>query len=156
MLRLPTTISTLALGLAILLSGPAAAAENVLRFTGISGGAVTMDPHSYDASNTKVATKQVYEALLDIDSNLALVPQLALAWSMRRGSHQVLHGQVAVPRALFSSWILSAGETGHRTRPLPPQNSAQSRRRVHRRCSARSGSSRSPCRRPAGTTFFRV
>jgi peptide/nickel transport system substrate-binding protein len=40
-----------------------------------------MDPHSYDASNTKVATKQVYEALLDIDSNLALVPQLALAWT---------------------------------------------------------------------------
>jgi peptide/nickel transport system substrate-binding protein len=27
-----------------------------------------------------VATKQVYEALLDIDSNLAIVPQLALAW----------------------------------------------------------------------------
>ncbi len=26
------------------------------------------------------ATKQVYEALLDIDSNLAIVPQLALAW----------------------------------------------------------------------------
>lgn len=27
-----------------------------------------------------MATKQVYEALLDIDSNLAIVPQLALAW----------------------------------------------------------------------------
>ena len=40
-----------------------------------------MDPHSYVASNTKVATKQVYEALLDIDSNLAIVPQLALAWT---------------------------------------------------------------------------
>ena len=28
----------------------------------------------------KGATKQVYEALLDVDSNLAIVPQLALAW----------------------------------------------------------------------------
>ena len=27
-----------------------------------------------------MATKQVCEALLDIDSNLAIVPQLALAW----------------------------------------------------------------------------
>ena len=31
-------------------------------------------------ADNKVATKQVYEALLDIDSNLAIVPQLALAW----------------------------------------------------------------------------
>jgi peptide/nickel transport system substrate-binding protein len=61
-------------------AGPAAA-ENVLRFTGISGGAVTIDPHAYVSSHNKVATKQVYEALLDIDSNLAIVPQLALAWT---------------------------------------------------------------------------
>jgi peptide/nickel transport system substrate-binding protein len=59
-----------------------AAAENVLRFASISGGAVTMDPHSYGSSHNKVATKQVYEALLDIDSNLAIVPQLALAWKL--------------------------------------------------------------------------
>ena len=30
--------------------------------------------------DNKGATKQVYEALLDVDSNLAIVPQLALAW----------------------------------------------------------------------------
>jgi peptide/nickel transport system substrate-binding protein len=60
--------------------GGAAAAENVLRFTSISGGAVTIDPHAYTSSHNRVATKQVYEALLDIDSNLAIVPQLALAW----------------------------------------------------------------------------
>src|SRR5262245_29016440 len=59
-----------------------AAAENVLRFASISGGSVTMDPHSYGSSHNKVATKQVYEALLDIDSNLAIVPQLALAWKL--------------------------------------------------------------------------
>jgi peptide/nickel transport system substrate-binding protein len=60
-------------------AGPAAA-ENVLRFASFSGGAVTMDPHSYVTRYNSVATKQVYEALLDVDSNLAIVPQLALAW----------------------------------------------------------------------------
>ena len=80
-MRGPRSLFTgLTIGVTLAVSGPAAA-ENVLRFTGISGGAVTMDPHSYGATNTKVATKQVYEALLDIDSNLALVPQLALAWT---------------------------------------------------------------------------
>ena len=69
----------LSIGIALAVAGPAAA-ENVLRFTGISGGAVTIDPHSYGSSHNSVATKQVYEALLDIDSNLAIVPQLALAW----------------------------------------------------------------------------
>jgi peptide/nickel transport system substrate-binding protein len=57
-----------------------AAAENVLRFTGKDAGAATMDPHSYAIEENKGATYQVYEALLDVDSNLAIVPQLALAW----------------------------------------------------------------------------
>jgi peptide/nickel transport system substrate-binding protein len=74
------SVAVVVLGLLIAGAGPAAA-ENVLRFTGISGGAVTIDPHAYVSSHNKVATKQVYEALLDIDSNLALVPQLALAWT---------------------------------------------------------------------------
>jgi peptide/nickel transport system substrate-binding protein len=65
--------------LALAAAGPAAA-ENVLRFTGQSGGAVTMDPHSSDLIADRVATMQVYEQLLDIDSNLAIVPQLAVAW----------------------------------------------------------------------------
>jgi peptide/nickel transport system substrate-binding protein len=57
-----------------------AAAENVLRFRGMDAAAATMDPHSYFASENEGATKQVYEALLDVDSHLAIVPQLALAW----------------------------------------------------------------------------
>ena len=75
-----SALSAFTLSLTVLMFAGPAAAENVLRFTGISGGAVTIDPHAYVASHNKVATKQVYEALLDIDSNLALVPQLALAW----------------------------------------------------------------------------
>ena len=70
----------LTIGIALAVAGPAAA-ENVLRFTGIlDAGAATMDPHSMLHPSNKGATKQVYEALLDIDSNLAIVPQLAVAW----------------------------------------------------------------------------
>ena len=53
----------------------------MLRFASFSGGAVTMDPHSNVTRSNSVATKQVYEALLDVNSHLAgMVPQLALAW----------------------------------------------------------------------------
>jgi peptide/nickel transport system substrate-binding protein len=72
-------IAGLTIGIALAVTSPAAA-ENVLRFTGTSGGAVTMDPHSFLPKYNQEATRQVYEALLDIDSNLAVVPQLALAW----------------------------------------------------------------------------
>ena len=65
---------------ALAVAGPAAA-ENVLRFTGLDAGASTMDPHSY-ADEDNRPSKQVYEALLDIDSNLKIVPQLALAWKL--------------------------------------------------------------------------
>ena len=64
---------------ALAAAGPAEA-ENVLRFTGMDARAATMDPHSYRSEDNKGATYQVYEALLDVDSNLAIVPQLALAW----------------------------------------------------------------------------
>jgi peptide/nickel transport system substrate-binding protein len=79
MIRFEATIAALAIGITTLLSGPAAA-ENVLRFTSANGGAVTMDPHSSGHLADRAATMQVYEQLLDIDSNLAIVPQLAVAW----------------------------------------------------------------------------
>jgi peptide/nickel transport system substrate-binding protein len=60
-------------------AGPAAA-ENVLRFIGADATASTMDPHANATKDNKAATKQVYEQLLDVDSNLGIVPQLALAW----------------------------------------------------------------------------
>jgi peptide/nickel transport system substrate-binding protein len=68
------------------LTGPAAA-ENVLRFTGKDAWAATMDPHSYFDQDNMGATYQVYEALLDIDSNLAIVPQLAVAWKIINATH---------------------------------------------------------------------
>jgi peptide/nickel transport system substrate-binding protein len=74
-----TLIAGLTIGVAVAVAGPAAAG-NVLRFMGIDAAASTMDPHAYANKDNKAATKQVYEALLDVDSNLAIVPQLALAW----------------------------------------------------------------------------
>jgi peptide/nickel transport system substrate-binding protein len=71
---------------ALAVAGPAAA-ENVLRFSGKDSWAATMDPHSYSIEDNKGATYQVYEALLDIDSNLAIVPQLALAWNILDPTH---------------------------------------------------------------------
>jgi peptide/nickel transport system substrate-binding protein len=79
MIRFDATIAALAIGIAISPAGPATA-ENVLRFVGADSTAATMDPHSWADSENQGATKQVYEALLDVDSNLAIVPQLALAW----------------------------------------------------------------------------
>jgi peptide/nickel transport system substrate-binding protein len=68
---------TIAIGLSATVP---AAAKNVLRFMGADATAATMDPHAYSDKDNKAATKQVYEALLDVDSNLAIVPQLALTW----------------------------------------------------------------------------
>jgi peptide/nickel transport system substrate-binding protein len=72
-------LAKLTIAVAIAVSS-VAATENVLRFRGMDAAAATMDPHSYFTSENEGATKQVYEALLDVDSNLAIVPQLALAW----------------------------------------------------------------------------
>ena len=51
--------------------------------------------HSYADEDNKGATYQVYEALLDIDSNLAVVPQLAVAWQIvdpRHWDFELRHG----------------------------------------------------------------
>jgi peptide/nickel transport system substrate-binding protein len=78
--RIFSALSASALSLAVLISTCPAAAENVLRFTIGIGGAVTMDPHSRWNAIERPALQQVYETLLDIDSDLAIVPQLALDW----------------------------------------------------------------------------
>jgi peptide/nickel transport system substrate-binding protein len=79
-------LTILAMMLLIACANPAWA-ENVLRFTGKDAWAATMDPHAYADEDNKGATYQVYEALLDIDSNLAVVPQLAVAWKILDPTH---------------------------------------------------------------------
>jgi peptide/nickel transport system substrate-binding protein len=86
MARFQTRIAALAIAIVISSAGPAAA-ENVLRFTGKDARAATMDPHSYAIEDNKGAIYQVYEALLDVDSNLAVVPQLAVAWKIVDPTH---------------------------------------------------------------------
>jgi peptide/nickel transport system substrate-binding protein len=71
---------------ALAIAGPAAA-ENVLRFTGKDAWTATMDPHAYSSGDNKGATYQVYEALLDVDSNLAVAPQLAVSWQIIDPTH---------------------------------------------------------------------
>jgi peptide/nickel transport system substrate-binding protein len=80
MTSLKATIAALAVGLTAAISGPAAA-ENVLRWASASG-ALTIDPHAYDDTPTHAQVAQVYERLLDFDSDLDLVPMLAVAWRL--------------------------------------------------------------------------
>ena len=72
------SVAGLALGLVVACTGPATA-ENVLRWASV-GGALTFDPHAYNEVPTTAQIRQVYERLLDFDSNLQLAPQLAVAW----------------------------------------------------------------------------
>jgi peptide/nickel transport system substrate-binding protein len=71
----------LIVGIALSITGPAAA-ENVLRFTSQAGGALTFDPHALVDNSTLQATLQVYEFLLDVESDYAVTPQLATAWRL--------------------------------------------------------------------------
>jgi peptide/nickel transport system substrate-binding protein len=56
------------------------AAENVVRFTSPAGGAFTLDPHANPEDSGQIATRQIYEVLVDVESDLRIVPQLAVAW----------------------------------------------------------------------------
>jgi peptide/nickel transport system substrate-binding protein len=80
MTRLSAMIAALAIGVTAAISGPVAA-ENVLRWAS-AGGALTVDPHAYNEVPTFAQLNQVYEKLLDLDSNLNLVPMLAVAWRL--------------------------------------------------------------------------
>ena len=53
----------------------------MLRWASV-GGALTADPHAYDDIQTTAQLRQVYEPLVGFDSNLDLVPQLAVAWRL--------------------------------------------------------------------------
>jgi peptide/nickel transport system substrate-binding protein len=75
-----SSIVGLTIGIALAVTGPAAA-ENVLRWSSV-GGAATIDPHGYDEGPTFAQLSQVYEGLLGVDSNLEVVPRLALAWKL--------------------------------------------------------------------------
>lgn len=70
----------LAIGVGAVVSGPAAA-ENVLRWAS-AGDVLTFDPHSQNESANSIHFRQVYEPLVDLDSDLSLVPMLAVEWKV--------------------------------------------------------------------------
>jgi peptide/nickel transport system substrate-binding protein len=73
-------IAGLAFFLALATPAPSAA-ENVLRWSS-GGGAATIDPHGFDEGPTFAQLSQVYEGLIGVDSNLEVVPRLAVAWRL--------------------------------------------------------------------------
>jgi Bacterial extracellular solute-binding proteins, family 5 Middle len=72
-------VATLAgLVVASVFTGPAAA-ENVLRWASAISG-LTFDPHAFNHQPTRAQTMQVYEPLVDFDSDHSITPSLAVAW----------------------------------------------------------------------------
>jgi peptide/nickel transport system substrate-binding protein len=80
MIRFEAGIAALAIGIVISLAGPASA-ENVLRWAS-AGGALTADPHAYDESPTSAQHRQIYEQLIQLDSDLTPAPGLAVEWRL--------------------------------------------------------------------------
>ena len=80
MIRLKAAIAALAGGVIAAITGPAGA-ENVLRWAS-AGEVLTFDPHSLDETANSIHFRQVYEPLVDLDSDLKLVPMLAVEWKI--------------------------------------------------------------------------
>jgi peptide/nickel transport system substrate-binding protein len=76
--RFETAAAAVAVGITISLAGPTSA-EKVLRWASV-GGALTFEPHAYDDVATSAHIRSVYERLVELDSDLSLVPGLAVAW----------------------------------------------------------------------------
>jgi peptide/nickel transport system substrate-binding protein len=71
---------TVALVLAILLTWPLPGrSENVLRWQSAIAG-LTFDPHAFNHYPTRAQNLQVYEPLVDFDSDHSIRPSLAVAW----------------------------------------------------------------------------
>lgn len=80
MIRSIAAIAALAIGIAAA-SPRHVAAENVLRWAS-TGGVLTFDPHSLNETANFTHFRQVYEPLVDLDSDLKLVPMLAIEWQV--------------------------------------------------------------------------
>jgi peptide/nickel transport system substrate-binding protein len=68
--------------LAIVVAWPASGrAENVLRWSSAIAG-LTFDPHAFNHFPTRAQNLQVYEPLVDFDSDHSIRPGLAVAWRL--------------------------------------------------------------------------
>lgn len=78
--RFRATIAGLAIGITVAISDPVVG-QNVLRWASV-GGALTFDPHAVAEVPSWAQHNQVYEQLLNIDSDLRIAPELATAWRL--------------------------------------------------------------------------
>jgi peptide/nickel transport system substrate-binding protein len=75
-------IRILVLAVAVVLVWPAPGqAENVLRWASAIAG-LTFDPHAFNHNPTRAQNMQVYEPLVDFDSDHNIRPALAVAWRL--------------------------------------------------------------------------
>jgi peptide/nickel transport system substrate-binding protein len=75
-------VRTIVLGLVVVLAWPGPGqAENVLRWASAIAG-LTFDPHAFNHFPTRAQNLQVYEPLVDFDSDHSIRPGLALAWRL--------------------------------------------------------------------------
>ena len=73
-------VPAIVLLLAFVLAWPAPGrAENVLRWSSAISG-LTFDPHAFNHTPTTAQTMQVYESLVDFNSDHTITPGLAVAW----------------------------------------------------------------------------
>ena len=73
-------ILVLAVALVLAWSAPGQA-ENVLRWSSAIAG-LTFDPHAFNHYPTRAQNLQVYEPLVDFDSDHSIRPGLAVAWRL--------------------------------------------------------------------------
>jgi peptide/nickel transport system substrate-binding protein len=74
------SVRILVLAVAVVLVWPSPGrAENVLRWASAISG-VTFDPHAFNHQPTRAQNMQVYEPLVDFDSDHSIRPSLAVAW----------------------------------------------------------------------------
>ena len=80
MTRLQVVISVLAIALVVSAAEPAKA-ENVLRWASATE-ALTFDPHSVNHTPTTGANLQVYEPLVEFNSQYEIEASLAIRWKL--------------------------------------------------------------------------
>jgi peptide/nickel transport system substrate-binding protein len=73
---------TASLFLAVFLAWPLPGqSENVLRWASAISG-LTFDPHAFNHYPTRAQNLQVYEPLVDFDSDYTIKPSLAVVWRL--------------------------------------------------------------------------
>lgn len=82
MQRLKSTLAAAALGLGLLVLGPAATGSAQTLTVGLRSGTDTLDPHFGATGNSVSALRNIYDTLVSRDEKLEPTPGLATAWRL--------------------------------------------------------------------------